>query len=261
VQPTSCPTAIDIPESRSAIGENVVRDPEKEPSRVRSMFDGIAGRYDLLNHLLSLNLDRRWRRAAARELPELGQGVILDLCGGTGDLSIAAEGSGRAETVICCDFSHEMLARANVKFRQRGVDGSCLVLEADGLNLPFPDGTFDAVTVGFGVRNFVDLDAGLGEIHRVLRPGGRLIVLEFSRPTRAPLAPLYRFYLKRILPRLGDGVHGARGPYGYLARTIAAFDDPETLADRIRDAGFPTCDWSPMTGGIVASHTAIKASR
>ena len=235
------------------------RDPEKEPVKVRSMFDNIAGRYDALNHLLSLNLDRHWRKVAARKLPESDDSIVLDLCGGTGDLSIAVAGSGRVQTVICCDFSHQMLSRASDKFRRRRLDTTCLLLEADGLNLPFNDDTFDAVTVGFGVRNFVDLDQGLGEIHRVLRPGGRLIVLEFSRPTRAPLAPLYRFYLRQILPRLGDGVHGARGPYGYLARTIAAFDDPDRLAERMRATGFARCDWSAMTGGIVAAHLAVKS--
>jgi demethylmenaquinone methyltransferase/2-methoxy-6-polyprenyl-1,4-benzoquinol methylase len=223
------------------------------------MFDRISRRYDLLNHLLSLNLDRRWRRAAAAELPEDGAARVLDLCGGTGDLSVALARSGRAGAVVCCDFSHAMLTLAGPKFDRKRVSDRCLVLEADGLRLPFDTGTFDAVTVAFGVRNLADMDAGFREIHRVLRPGGRLIVLEFSRPTTRPLAALYRLYLRWVVPRLGDGISGRSGPYVYLARTISDFPDPPDLAGRIREAGFAACGWQPMSGGIVATHTAFKA--
>lgn len=152
-------------------------DESRDPRRVRSMFDRISGRYDLLNHLLSLNLDRRWRRAAVAELTDGDSGVILDLCGGTGDLSVELARSGRARWVICCDFSHAMLARAAAKFRRPGIAGRGVLLQADGLALPLPDASVDAATVAFGVRNFVDMPAGFREIHRVLRPGGRLVVL------------------------------------------------------------------------------------
>jgi demethylmenaquinone methyltransferase/2-methoxy-6-polyprenyl-1,4-benzoquinol methylase len=126
----------------------------------------------------------------------------------------------------------------------------------DALRLPFRDAAFDAVTVGFGVRNFADLDAGLREIRRVLGPGGRLVVLEFSRPTARPLAAAYRVYLERVLPALGDRISGRSGPYAYLARTIGQFPDAPSLAGRIRDAGFAAVGWRTLTGGIVALHTA-----
>jgi len=230
----------------------------KESARVRRMFDGIAGRYDLLNHLLSANRDRAWRRAATRELPDIEDALVLDLCGGTGDLAVELARTGPPGLVVCCDFSHAMLLRAETKFRRLRLEAVCVVLEADGLHLPLPDGRFDAVTVAFGIRNFEDLDAGLREILRVLRPGGRLIVLEFSTPTQPLLHRLYRLYLHRLLPFVGDRVSRKQGPYGYLARTIRDFPDQASLAGRIRDCGFAACGWKDLTGGIVAVHTAFK---
>jgi demethylmenaquinone methyltransferase/2-methoxy-6-polyprenyl-1,4-benzoquinol methylase len=222
------------------------------------MFGAIAGRYDLLNHLLSANLDRRWRRRAVAMLPAESEAKILDLCGGTGDVSLEIARQDRGALVACCDFAHPMLARAGDKFRRRGVAGRCVLLEADALDLPFPDATFDGVTVAFGVRNLEDLDAGFREMARVLRPGGTLIVLEFSTPEGPLLSRLYRWYRDRVLPRLGDTVSGETGPYGYLARTIATFPDAPALAGRIRDAGFAGCEWRFLTGGIVAIHRAMK---
>jgi len=234
-------------------------DYSKRSVQVQRMFDGIAGRYDLLNHLLSGNLDRGWRRAAVRELPAREATLVLDLCGGTGDLSIALARAVPGRTVVCCDFAHGMLSRARAKFQRKRLGERCLVLEADGLRLPFPDDRFDAVTVAFGVRNFEDLDRGLREMLRVLRPGGRLVVLEFSTPRHPWLARLYDFYLSRVLPKLGDGISGRRGPYGYLAATIADFPDQPALASRIRGCGYAACEWRDLTGGIVALHTALKA--
>ena len=231
----------------------------REPQRVRNMFDGIAGRYDLLNRLLSGSLDRVWRRAAAREVAGTS-GPLLDLCGGTGDLTLAVADAAPADPVICCDFSHRMLTVAAPKFRRREAGRRCVPLEADGLRLPFADRAFPAVTVAFGVRNFADIDAGFREIHRVLRPGGRLVSLEFSRPDAPVIAPLYRFYLRSLLPRLGDGVSGRRGPYGYLARTISVFPDAPELAGQLRNAGFAACTWRKLHGGIVAIHTATRGS-
>ena len=231
----------------------------RDPGRIRVMFDRVSPRYDLLNHLLSLNLDRRWRKAAAAELADGDTTAnVLDLCGGTGDLSIELARSSPTRSVICCDFSHAMLSLARPKFDRHQLSDRCHTLEADGLRLPFASGSFDAVTVAFGVRNLVDMDAGFREMHRVLRPGGRLIVLEFSRPKARPLAALYRFYLRQVLPRLGDGISGKTGPYLYLARTIRDFPDPPSLAGRIRDAGFGACGWRRLSGGIVATHTAFK---
>jgi demethylmenaquinone methyltransferase/2-methoxy-6-polyprenyl-1,4-benzoquinol methylase len=231
----------------------------REPERVRGMFGAIARRYDLLNHVLSANLDRSWRRAAVRALPDGGLDRVLDLCGGTGDLTVELARNGRGSRVVCADFSHPMLLVAQRKFGRLGIERRCALLEADGLGLPFRDSVFDAVTVGFGVRNFVDLDAGLREIHRVLRAGGAMVVLEFGRPTAPVLAQAYSLYLKHLLPRLGGGIARERGAYSYLARTISLFPDAEGLAQRILACGFDDCDWTTRTGGIVAIHTARKA--
>ena len=230
----------------------------QDPERVQAMFGGIARRYDLLNHLLSANLDRGWRRAAVQQVPALSPGRVLDLCGGTGDLAVELIRLDRASVVICCDFSHAMLMLARDKFARRRIQNRCHVLEADALRLPFAEGSFHAVTVGFGIRNFSCLDSGLREIHRVLRPSGRMVVLEFSRPTGPLLSRLYRLYLQRILPRLGDGISRGRGAYRYLAHTISGFPDPPTLAGRIRETGFAACEWSSMAGGIVAVHVGRK---
>lgn len=235
--------------------------PSREPGKVRAMFSAIAPRYDLLNRILSFNLDRRWRRRAARELPADRSARVLDLCGGTGDLSVAVARGGRAGLVVCCDFAPPMLSRAAAKFRRTGLESRCAVLAGDGLRLPFAPASFDAVTVGFGIRNFADLDAGVAEILRVLRPGGRLVVLEFSAPEGRGLSFLYSVYLHRVLPRVGDAIAGRAGPYRYLARTIAGFPDAAGLAGRLRDAGFAAVGWVPLTGGIVCVHTAIKEVR
>ena len=231
----------------------------KDPARVRRMFDGIARRYDMLNHVLSGNLDRGWRKRALKGLGEDEKALILDLCGGTGDLSIELARNRRAGRVICCDFSHGMLQRAKPKFEKLGLASRIERVEADGLNLPFPEECFEAVTVAFGVRNLNDIDRGLREMLRVIKPGGKLVVLEFSRPTAPLMSRVYRFYLRRVLPRIGDGVAGKDGPYRYLARTINDFPDAAALAGRIREAGFAACEWSMMTGGVVAAHTAVKA--
>jgi demethylmenaquinone methyltransferase/2-methoxy-6-polyprenyl-1,4-benzoquinol methylase len=224
------------------------------------MFGGIARRYDLLNHVLSLNADAWWRRRAARAVALGGSGRVLDLCGGTGDLSVATARAEPGALVVCCDFAHPMLTLAGRKFARKGLADRCLRVEADGLRLPFAPDTFDAVTVGFGVRNFADLDRGLSEIRRVLRPGGRLVVLEFSTPTDGWPGRIYRFYLSRVLPRIGDSASGKTGPYRYLARTIADFPDPPTLAGRLREAGFAAVGWTALTFGIVCVHVAVKGA-
>ncbi len=231
----------------------------RDPARVREMFSAIAPRYDFLNHLLSFNLDRLWRRRAVAELPPDEQARILDLCSGTGDLALAVSRGRRAGLVVCCDFAHPMLVRARLKLVRSGRSDRFLLVEADGLRLPFGPGTFDAVTVGFGVRNLADMRAGFREILRVLKPGGRAVVLEFSRPTAPGFAALYRLYLRHLLPRIGDGTTGRRGAYLYLARTVTEFDNPATLAGRLREAGFAAAGWRPLTGGIVCVHTAFKA--
>jgi demethylmenaquinone methyltransferase/2-methoxy-6-polyprenyl-1,4-benzoquinol methylase len=222
------------------------------------MFGAIARRYDLLNHLLSANRDRAWRRAAARALGQAQRGRVLDLCGGTGDQSLALARERGVERVVCCDFAHAMLRLAQRKFARRALCDRLVPLEADALRLPFPAGSFDAVTVAFGVRNLADLDAGLREMHRVLRPGGGLVVLEFSLPGGRLLRRLYGFYLGWLLPRLGDRISGAAGAYGYLARTVGEFPPPADLSARIAAAGFAGCRWRSMSLGVVALHCAVK---
>ena len=223
------------------------------------MFGAIARRYDTLNHVLSLSLDASWRRRAAAEACIEPGLRVLDVCGGTGDLAIALARSARSPArVVCCDFSRPMLERARDKFERRGLAATCIAVEGDALALPFADGSFDAVTVGFGVRNLADMAAGFREMSRVLVPGGRLVVLEFSRPEGPVLSRLYAFYLKRIVPRLGDGASGTSGPYLYLARTISDFPTPDVLAGTARESGFRAVGWQAMSGGIVCLHTAIK---
>lgn len=183
----------------------------------------------------------------------------MDLCGGTGDLSVAlARTSPPPEIVVCCDFAHPMLALAASKFSRTKAGSRCVTVLGDALHLPFPDDSFDAVSVAFGVRNLADMTAGFREMLRVIAPGGRLVVLEFSRPTGPILSRLYSFYLGAVVPRLGDRASGRRGPYAYLARTIAGFPEPDLLAGMIRDAGFAAVGWQSLSGGIVCVHTAFR---
>jgi demethylmenaquinone methyltransferase/2-methoxy-6-polyprenyl-1,4-benzoquinol methylase len=223
------------------------------------MFGAIARRYDLLNHLLSANQDTRWRRLAAEEACRADPSRVLDLCGGTGDLSLALTRTPHGPSfIVCCDFSHAMLRLAQAKFGRRAVAGRCVNVEGDALRLPFADASFDAVTVGFGVRNVQDMPAGFREMRRVLAPGGRLVVLEFSKPSGKIMSRLYGAYLRTIVPRLGDGASGRDGPYRYLARTIAGFPEPDLLAGTLREAGFGGVGWRAHTGGNVCLHTALR---
>ncbi len=234
--------------------------PGRDGRRVREMFEAITPRYDLLNHLLSFGFDYRWRARAALALPEDRSATVLDLCAGTGDLAIALIRRDRAALVVACDFALPMLARGVRKFSRTGLESRIASIAGDAMELPFRDNAFDAVAIAFGVRNFENLARGLREMLRVLRPGGRLVILEFSRPPSAVLSWLHRTYVGRILPRVGDAISGNRGPYGYLSHSIGEFPDPETLARRIREAGFGTVRWTPLSGGIVCIHTAIKGT-
>ena len=228
------------------------------------MFDRVAGHYDGLNHLLSLNLDRVWRRRAASwlETPRFDRPSreILDLCGGTGDLTTELARRDPERQVLCCDFSPGMLAKADRKFSRKGLEPRCRTRIGDALDLPFGDESFDAATVAFGVRNLADRERGFRELARILRPGGRLVVLEFSQPVAFGLKQTYDLYLRQLLPRLGDRISGADGAYGYLARTIGEFPGPDALAEMARGNGFESCAWERLTGGIVAIHAADKAA-
>jgi demethylmenaquinone methyltransferase/2-methoxy-6-polyprenyl-1,4-benzoquinol methylase len=226
---------------------------------VREMFTSIAPRYDLLNHILSFNIDRMWWRRTARVFRNIliqPEARILDLCCGTGDMTFAlrrqtGKGSPR---ILGADFSHAMLQRATAKSsaKQNGLNPAKPILgwiEADALDLPFPDAHFDLVTSAFGFRNLADYDAGLREIVRVLRPGGEAGILDFGEPQGA-MGALYRIYFKQVLPRVGTLISGVRGPYAYLPASVERFPRPEEMLGRMKRAGFAEASWTPYTFGI-----------
>ncbi|HEY6108654.1 MAG TPA: class I SAM-dependent methyltransferase, partial [Gemmatimonadales bacterium] len=222
---------------------------------VRGMFAAIAPRYDFLNHFLSLNIDRRWRRAAVDRLGWQARpaGRYLDLCAGTMDLAAVLAGRpGFRGRVIGADFVVPMLARG------RGKSSRAAPVGADALALPFPAASFDGALVGFGVRNLADLDAGLAEAARVLKPGARFVVLEFTTPRFAPLRAAYLFYFQRVLPLIGRAVSKHTDAYSYLPESVLAFPDPEALAARFRVAGFRDVRYELLTGGICAVHHGTR---
>lgn len=224
-------------------------------SYVRAMFTAIAPRYDFLNHLLSLNIDRRWRRQAVARLgwERCPGGRYLDLCSGTLDLAATlARQPGFLGSVLGADFVLPMLMLG------RGKSASVQPVNADALELPFPDRSFDGATVGFGVRNLMDLDAGLAEAARVLRPGARFVILEFSTPVRQPLRALYFFYFRRVLPFIGGLVSQHDDAYTYLPESVLAFPEPEVLAGRITAAGFADVKYEGLLGGICAIHVGTR---
>jgi demethylmenaquinone methyltransferase/2-methoxy-6-polyprenyl-1,4-benzoquinol methylase len=224
------------------------------------MFSGIAGRYDLLNHLLSGNVDKRWRRRVARALqPSLVDGArVLDVACGTGDLSLVLAEAG-AVRVIGLDFCRPMLEIA----RRKAEEGSRPVpfVEGDALRLPFADETFDVATIAFGLRNLAGVADGLRELGRILKPGGRLAVLEFSSPVVPGFRALFRFYFTRVLPRIGGLVSGSRGAYEYLPDSVSRFPDQRRLAELMRAEGFEGVEYSNLTGGVAALHTGTRSAR
>ena len=232
---------------------------EIEHSRaVREMFAGIASRYDLLNHLLSLNIDKRWRRQVSRLLSEKladPNALILDVACGTGDLANELAKLGRA-SVIGTDFCRPMLEIA----ARKTADGERRIpyVEADALRLSFPDDTFDAATIAFGLRNLANFSDGLAEIRRVLKPGGMLAVLEFSAPVIPGFGAVFDFYFGKVLPRIGGVLSGSRSAYEYLPDSVAKFPKQQALANLMREAGFRDVAYRNLTGGIVALHTGRK---
>jgi demethylmenaquinone methyltransferase / 2-methoxy-6-polyprenyl-1,4-benzoquinol methylase len=234
--------------------------------KVRDMFTQIAPRYDLLNHLLSFELDRLWRARAAKCLrPILNRpdALVLDLCCGTGDLALALRNAGEAR-ILGADFAHTMLVRARMKSQLAPTRSAPTprapipFFEADALRLPFADASFDLVTSAFGFRNLANYEAGLGEIYRVLKPGGTTAILEFTEPPQGFLGDLYRWYFTRVLPRIGWLVSGHQSAYTYLPLSVARFFRPPELAAAMRRVGYQSVDFREWTMRTVALHTATR---
>ena len=245
---------------------------EREASQyVRRMFSDIAGRYDFLNHVLSGNMDRLWRRRTAiffDHILRLPHARVLDLCCGTGDLALALKrrathSCSPGATIIGSDFAHPMLVRAVEKSDTGGKGGPSTTaairyVEADALELPFAGESFDLITAAFGFRNLANYDAGLREFFRLLRPGGEVGILEFAEPRGALFGPLYRFYFRRILPRLGGAISGSGAAYSYLPSSVSKFPEPEQLGEMMHGAGFTAISHQYWTGGSVMLHTAKR---
>ncbi|HUE43024.1 MAG TPA: bifunctional demethylmenaquinone methyltransferase/2-methoxy-6-polyprenyl-1,4-benzoquinol methylase UbiE [Candidatus Sulfotelmatobacter sp.] len=232
---------------------------------VRDMFSQIAPRYDLLNHLLSMQLDRVWRRRVARIVrPVLlrDDARVLDLCCGTGDLAFSLRRApGTRARIIGADFSHAMLVRARAKSSTADSIGVLPVFEADALRMPFADASFDLVTTAFGFRNLANYEAGLREIFRVLRPGGTVAILEFTEPPAGWMGDLYRWYFRNVLPRIGAFLSGDRAAYSYLPASVSRFFRPEELAALMGAVGFASPEYRVWTLGTVALHLGVRPSR
>jgi demethylmenaquinone methyltransferase / 2-methoxy-6-polyprenyl-1,4-benzoquinol methylase len=234
---------------------------QEEASRqVREMFTRIAPRYDLLNHLLSAQMDRLWRARTARELKpilERPDAVVLDLCCGTGDLAFSLQRRAKAR-VLGVDFSHSMLLRAREKALVADGLAPLPFLEADALRLPFADGAFDLVTSAFGFRNLASYEDGLREIFRVLKPGGTIGILEFTEPAPGILGDAYRFYCRTVLPRIGGWISGDADAYAYLPKSVARFFRPEEFVALLGRVGYVQVRYRLMTLGSVALHLGLR---
>ncbi len=230
------------------------KDEQQAATWVRGMFGGIAPRYDLLNHLLSFNIDRYWRARTVKRVSDVlvkPGARVLDLCCGTGDLMLALQTRSRA-VVYGSDFSHPMLVAARHKVEQRRLH--LPLFEADALTLPLANASVDLITMAFGFRNLVNYRHGLGELMRVLSPGGVAAILEFSTPPNRVLSRLYDYYSRAILPVIGGWISGSKEAYSYLPESVRKFPGAPELADQMRGAGFTNVRFERMTAGIVALH-------
>jgi demethylmenaquinone methyltransferase/2-methoxy-6-polyprenyl-1,4-benzoquinol methylase len=234
------------------------KDEQAAATAVQSMFDAIAPKYDRLNHILSLNIDRIWWWRAARAFRAIlarPESHILDICCGTGDMTMALlrRRPPEATPVIAADFAHQMLVRGATKFSPHGA----IAIEADALHLPFAEASLDLVTAAFGFRNLSNYASGLSEFHRVLAPSGRVGILEFSEPGGL-LGKLYAFYFRRILPVVGKALSGSTGPYAYLPTSVGRFPSPERMTAMMQEAGFRDVSWTPYTFGVAGLFCGTK---
>ena len=232
---------------------------DKSAARVREMFGEIAGRYDFLNRLLSMGVDRSWRRRSVRLVPP-GEGPVLDVCTGTGDLALAYWRAGGSEIdVVATDFSRPMIEVGRGKVARAGADNRVCFVEADAEYLPLADDTFAVVCVAFGLRNVSDTDRGLREMVRVCRPRGKVAVLEFSMPSAWPLKSVYGWYFRHVLPRIGQLLaRNRQAAYNYLPASVGQFPQNEALAERMRAAGLGRVDYYPFSFGIATLYVGVK---
>ena len=223
------------------------------------MFDAIAGRYDLLNHVLSAGIDRHWRTRAIRSLQLTGRERVLDLCTGTGDLAIAAaRAHPPAARVVGVDFARAMLRVGEDKLRRARLHDRIAMVQGDATRIPLGDASVDAVTIAFGIRNVERMDTACADMHRVLKPGGRLAILEFAVPTTPVISTLYVWYLNRVLPRIGRALSRHNAAYDYLPASIGAFASPDEFMNILRQAGFSAMAPVRLTFGSVILYTATK---
>lgn len=233
---------------------------DKTPARISSMFDAIAGRYDLLNGVLSVGLDRYWRKRAIRSLALTGVERLLDVCTGTADIAIGAARQARgAARVVGIDFSGAMLTHGLDKIRRARLDTRITLVRGDATALPIDDGMVDAVTIAFGIRNVERPDRACEELYRVLRPGGRLAILEFGVPVIRAVRPLYLWYFNHVLPRIGRAVSRHDAAYTYLPQSVGSFPAGEAFAAVLARAGFTQVESKPLSLGIVYLYSAVKA--
>jgi demethylmenaquinone methyltransferase/2-methoxy-6-polyprenyl-1,4-benzoquinol methylase len=232
---------------------------DKSSARVRTMFAEIAARYDLMNHLLSLGIDHYWRWRTVRKVPPQGVAPVLDVCTGTGDLALAYYRAGGGQTpVVGADFCHPMLVIGEQK-RRKAPAADLVFVEADAQQLPFPDESFQIVSVAFGLRNVSDTDRGLREMVRVCRSGGRVAVLEFSQPNWQPLRALYGWYFRHVLPRIGQLLaRNRQAAYNYLPESVQEFPAGEALAERLCAAGLHQVRYDCLTWGVATLYTGVK---
>ena len=233
---------------------------DKSSDRVRRMFGQIARRYDFLNHLLSLGIDRYWRWRTVRLVPPSGSLPILDVCTGTGDLALAYDRAAGGKTpIVGVDFCHEMLVIARQKVARAGTDSRITFAEADAQDLPVPSDAFQIVCVAFGLRNVADTDRGLSEMTRACARGGHVAVLEFTTPTWQPFKSIYGWYFRHVLPRIGQlFARNSTGAYDYLPASVGEFPQGEALADRMRAAGLDSVRRYPLTFGVATLYVGMK---